>query len=259
MGEGGQRGRSRRPGCQGSAHLQLLLFLDQLLHCCYMPFDLGKLQVRVVGRRCIVCFGSEDVGSDLALDEELRQSLRELDLLGQALRRQVEHALEQRLDLDHADSEEGRLELHRPPRLAKLPLLIRQRLDRILELLRRRDGAQLQRDLECVLVLDDHGMLGFEGVGRHNLAYQNNEAAQLSCLCAKLRLRHPVSAEAVHQPRVQHPIPFELHARRRVNCELHRRVRLVRAHVREHWLAHCVLRASVSSFDGQQSFGAVHW
>mmetsp|Transcript_37825 Transcript_37825/g.100521 ORF Transcript_37825/g.100521 Transcript_37825/m.100521 type:complete len:271 (-) Transcript_37825:1548-2360(-) len=185
--------------------LLLLRPRNQLPHRSHVPLHLFKLPPIVPSRiapRLHNRSTSQQVRGDLILDEQLRQVLRQPDLLRQALARQPQQPLELRLDLHNKHGEQRARELHPPERARKVLLLGRQRLDRVAELLGRRDRLHVERDPEVVLVLDNHAVLGLELRRRLDRPHKHDKAAELPRLRTQERLRAPLPAEAVPQPRV---------------------------------------------------------
>ena len=171
-----------------------------------MPLDGLYLHI---GRSTAIAVVGEQVGRDLVLDEQLLEGLRQLDLLGQSAGGQVEQPLQLRLDLHHSDGKHSALELHCPVGLGERPLLRRQRLDRVLELLGRRHRLERQRDPKVVLVLDYDRVHGLERGRRVKLAEHENERRELPCPRRQHESAVPGSLEALREVGVQEPVALD--------------------------------------------------
>mmetsp|Transcript_49562 Transcript_49562/g.152987 ORF Transcript_49562/g.152987 Transcript_49562/m.152987 type:complete len:344 (-) Transcript_49562:1038-2069(-) len=163
----------------------------------------------------------QQITRNLVLDEELHEILSQLDLFCEAICRQVQYLLQLWLDLDNEDAKQGALKLHGTEGLGKRLLFRRERLDRILELLWRRDGRHAQGDGDLVFVLHDGCMLRLEGGGRGNPTDKHHHGAELpgpsheGHLCARL------VGELVRKKRVEVPLAPEVDVRRGAERELH--------------------------------------
>mmetsp|Transcript_56957 Transcript_56957/g.135812 ORF Transcript_56957/g.135812 Transcript_56957/m.135812 type:complete len:303 (+) Transcript_56957:1009-1917(+) len=163
----------------------------------------------------------EEVTGDLVLDEELHEVLRQLDLFGEAFLRQIQQALQLRLDLHHDDAEQGTLQLHCPEGFGKPLLLWGQRLDGILELLRSWDGRQIQGDLQLVLVLQQHRVFGLKAGGGGHVAQEHDEGTELPRPSHQRKLGTGVAGELMAQISVQLRLPREGDLGGRVQRNLH--------------------------------------
>lgn len=121
--------------------------------------------------------------SYLILQEQSHEVLCELNLLCERVIVEVEELLELWLHLNHHDSKQCRLQLHRSICLCKALLFRWQRCNRILKLLRCWNRLDVQWNLQVVLVLHNDGILGEEQICWCNRSKKNDEWRELTSSC----------------------------------------------------------------------------
>mmetsp|Transcript_3910 Transcript_3910/g.9116 ORF Transcript_3910/g.9116 Transcript_3910/m.9116 type:complete len:344 (-) Transcript_3910:135-1166(-) len=171
---------------------------------------LDNLQLRLVLDFWAVVV-REQVGGHLVVDEELHQVLGQPDLLGEAVRREVQHLLHLRLDLDDAEAKKRARELHLPEGLCKGLLLWRQRGNGVCKLFWRRHGLQHKGHAQVIAVFDDECSCRLEAVRREHPTNQQHEARELPRTSHQRQALGRLVGEAMHDNGVEVGIPREAH------------------------------------------------